>query len=126
MKDINDDGYDDIIISSSSGGVDHFGVAYVLWGKSVKLTGYVTLSTMTKEQGLIVSNLNGIQNGDTFGKSVAVGDVDGDGAIELIVAQTYLRTSDASLGICGGLRVIKRGNLLIYILCYVQNARHIL
>jgi hypothetical protein len=77
--DVNGDGYDDVIISAPAkfwGGAA--GVVYVIYG-GTKLAN-ITLSSLTTEQGFIITGPNGL------GSSISgAGDVNGDGYDDIII-----------------------------------------
>jgi len=80
--DVDDDGYDDVIIGaslSSPGGHGWAGQVYVVYGRH-RLTGTHPLSATT---GVLV--LTGVDDDDRAGGDLASGDVDGDGYDDLII-----------------------------------------
>jgi hypothetical protein len=86
--DINDDGFDDLIIGApaADGNFDSSGVSYVVYGKAD--SGAVDLSAIAEGVGGFV--INGTSGGDGFGTSVsAAGDVNGDGFDDLIVGAPH-------------------------------------
>lgn len=87
--DINDDGFDDILISSiqaSPGGRSFAGETYVVFGRATGFPSELELSTLSKENGTFGFVLNGIDNDDNSGRSVSsAGDVNGDGISDLII-----------------------------------------
>ncbi len=82
--DLDRDGYDDVGIGTpfaSPGGRVVAGEAYVVYGRS-RLTGTHQISTTTATDVLVVE---GVDDGDRAGSSLAGGDVNGDGHHDLVI-----------------------------------------
>jgi len=88
--DINDDGFDDIVIGSyyaSPGGRTRAGAVYAILGSnSITSTTPATIDLRSQTAAL---SIYGDNAGDRLGRSVAIGDVDGDGIAD-IIAGAYL------------------------------------
>ena len=87
--DFNNDGIDDVLIGAigaKSGGVTKGG-AFVLFGKSTAFTTTIELSSLDGNNGF---SIFGISESDTFGSSVANGDVNGDGTDDLVIGAENL------------------------------------
>jgi hypothetical protein len=87
--DINDDGFDDVIIGAPSADPhgNFSGASYVVFGKALFTTSVIELSALNGNDGIV---LNGAAGGDYAGKSVSgAGDVNGDGFADLIVGAPY-------------------------------------
>jgi len=83
--DVNDDGYDDILIGAKDNdeGGDYAGQAYLLLGKA---SGWAMDTSISNADASFI----GEAAGDRAGYSVsAAGDVNGDGADDLLIAATY-------------------------------------
>ncbi len=84
--DVNDDGYNDIIIGAA--GADHngrngSGSTYVVFGKESGFSGTVDLSNIVGSGGGV--RLDGESIKDYSGRSVSSGDVNGDGYDDIII-----------------------------------------
>ncbi len=84
--DINDDGFDDVIIGAwfaDSGGESNSGEAYVVFGTDQSLPASLNLADLDGSNGFTIT---GVDADDLTGVSVsALGDVSGDGIDDLIV-----------------------------------------
>lgn len=86
--DVNQDGYDDILIGASRADGDVYdsqnaGKAYVIFGKSETFSASVSLSGINGANGFTIEGING---GDNLGRSVShVGDMNGDGADDILL-----------------------------------------
>ncbi len=84
--DINDDGFDDLIIgarSASPNGQDRAGSSYVVFGSNSGFGASFNLSSLNGSNGFVI---NGINVGDNSGSSVSsAGDINGDGLDDLII-----------------------------------------
>lgn len=87
--DFNNDGIDDVLIGATgakSAGLTKGG-AFVLFGKSTAFATTIELSSLDGDNGF---SIFGISGGDTFGSSVANGDVNGDGTDDLVIGAENL------------------------------------
>ncbi|MEZ5471145.1 MAG: integrin alpha [Marinicella sp.] len=87
--DINDDGFDDIIIgadNSSPNGFNYAGTSYVVFGKDDSISPFsssIELSALNGTDGFVIY---GVNSNDKAGKSVsAAGDVNGDGIADIVI-----------------------------------------
>ena len=85
--DLNDDGYDDLIVGAS-GASSSAGAIYVVLGP---LTADMDLSSAD-------ISFSGVASGDEAGVSIAVGDSDGDGLADLVMGADYNDTSATNAG----------------------------
>ena len=84
--DVNNDGYDDLIIGAPSGD-GGTGIAYVIYGVGTATRGNIDLTNLTRAQGFTIQ---GDVAGDFAGNSVAsAGDVNNDGIDDLIVGARF-------------------------------------
>ena len=92
--DINNDGYDDIIIgapNANNNGLDNVGQSYIIFGKSSGFPTNFDLSTLNGNNGFIV---NGITAGDVLGVSVSsAGDINNDGYDDIIIGASGVNSS---------------------------------
>ncbi len=82
-KDINNDGYDDIIIgvyNADPNGITDAGKTYIVYGNNSLSN--IDLLSLTENQGIIIS---GAASGDKTGTSVASGDINADGFYDIII-----------------------------------------
>jgi len=116
--DVNDDGYDDVIIGAvgaDPGGRDTAGESYVVFGGlAVGGSGSVELSSLNGANGFVI---NGIDAFDQSGKGVSrAGDINGDGIEDLIIgarvatpngqfaaSETYIVFGGAAVGVSGAI-----------------------
>ncbi|MDC3045057.1 hypothetical protein OA098_03155, partial [Prochlorococcus sp. AH-736-B04] len=84
--DINGDGYDDVIISATGADPngEYSGSTYVVFGNSEELS--IDLSDIESQifnhYGFVI---NGVDEDDSIGDSVAAGDINGDGLVDIII-----------------------------------------
>jgi len=91
--DVDGDGIGDIVLGTSFGGGpdnarDNAGEAYILFGSSALPA---TIDLAEGDQDVV---LLGAEAGDRLGSSIAVGDIDGDGTVELILPATQADGAD--------------------------------
>ncbi len=89
--DVNDDGFDDLLIgwSSRNSNGNNSGAAYLVYGRENSLGGTFDLSQLESGSGEFGIGLHGENPGDEIGKIVAnAGDINGDGASDIIVGST--------------------------------------
>ncbi|MEL6939487.1 MAG: calcium-binding protein [Cyanobacteria bacterium J06598_1] len=95
--DINDDGFDDIIIAAAAanvGGLSNAGASYVLYGSD---NGYASSIALTALNGVDGFTLEGDVGYKYFGTSVsAAGDVNDDGIADLLIGQPYANANGIS------------------------------
>eukprot|EP01030_Chromulinospumella_sphaerica_P016284 gene16284-biopygen14302 len=96
--DVNDDGYDDLIIgavSATTGGIRH-GASYVVFGKAAGFDASLEVSALDGTTGF---QIRGEAHGDFVGYAVAsAGDVNGDGYDDLIVGAHGVDLAGVNLG----------------------------
>lgn len=84
--DVNGDGLDDLLVSTSSAdldGVPYTGAGYVIFGKTGEFTAVFDLTTLDGNNGF---RLDGALQDDFAGSSIAnAGDVNGDGLADVII-----------------------------------------
>ena len=83
--DINNDGYDDIIIGAldADPNGDWSGESYVVFGKATGYSASLELSSLNGTNGFVI---NGIDGGDSSGGSVSsAGDINNDGYDDIII-----------------------------------------
>lgn len=83
--DIDKDGNDDIIVGAArtNTGTDDEGQTYVVFGKTSAFASSIELSSLNGTDGFA---LNGIDANDYSGTSVATGDINGDGSVDIIIS----------------------------------------
>ncbi|MDG1483545.1 MAG: MopE-related protein [Myxococcota bacterium] len=79
MADLNGDGYGELVIGAPGAGSES-GSVYLLQGNSSQISGQIT--------GRAWMTVTGDAEGDRTGDTLAIGDVDGDGEDDLIIAAT--------------------------------------
>lgn len=95
VADINNDGYEDILMSASfnDDAGSGAGAMYLVYGKAAAFTGITSVTDST------VIAINGSTAGEAFGTSIGFGDVNGDGYKDLLVgAPTYNPSSATNTG----------------------------
>ena len=83
--DINNDGYDDIIIGApfASPNGDWSGESYIVFGKATGYSASLELSSLNGTNGFVI---NGIDAGDSSGEVVSTaGDINNDGYDDIII-----------------------------------------
>ncbi|MAP96551.1 MAG: hypothetical protein CMK07_16560, partial [Ponticaulis sp.] len=84
--DINNDGYDDVIVGAPSAdqpGADNTGTAYIVYGKSGGFDTSIDLSDIDGSNGFFVQ---GLAAGSALGAAVStIGDINGDGIGDIII-----------------------------------------
>ncbi len=91
--DINGDTYNDVIIGAIQANPNEqngAGATYVVFGKSTAFASIVELSSLDGSTGFV---LNGIASNDQSGYALASGDINGDGADDVIIG-----AHDANIG----------------------------
>jgi hypothetical protein len=92
--DLNNDGYDDLIIGAPNAdpnGIQNAGQSYVIFGKASSFPSNLDLSTLNGNNGFII---NGIAAGDALGVSVSSGgDINQDGYEDLIIGASGANSS---------------------------------
>ncbi|HYE47656.1 MAG TPA: hypothetical protein VEA44_17955, partial [Caulobacter sp.] len=94
--DVNNDGFDDVIVSAANadpGGLSNAGSAYVVFGKAGGFAADMPLSGLDGTTGF---RIDGVGAGDTTGRSVSSGDINGDGFSDLILGAHAAPNSSAS------------------------------
>ena len=98
--DVNDDGYDDIIIGAS--GADRngnkSGSTYVVFGKADGpngLNGIIELSELDGNDGF---RIDGVNRKDYSGSSVSAGDINGDGYDDIIIGANWAEPDGGNFG----------------------------
>lgn len=81
--DINSDGYDEIIIGADNYNTN-YGRVFVVFGNTTSHLSTVALSTMTSNQGIVLTNTQ--YSGAFVGCSVASSDINNDGYDDIIIA----------------------------------------
>jgi hypothetical protein len=82
VGDVNDDGFDDLVVGSPNSG-SGAGTVYVVYGKNQNLPHPFNLAGLVSSDGF---KINGAAQGDSLGTSVsAAGDINGDGIDDLIL-----------------------------------------
>lgn len=83
--DINGDGFEDLVIGApfATSGAVFAGEAYVVFGSDQTLTSPLSLSSLTSDNGLVITGANVF---DSVGYSVSsAGDINGDGIDDLVI-----------------------------------------
>ncbi|MGL1921369.1 MAG: cadherin domain-containing protein [Hyphomicrobiales bacterium] len=94
--DINGDGFDDIIVSSSFSSDTSVGVNHVVFGKAAGFDAVINLSSLDGSDGF---KLNSVATAEFNGSSVSsAGDVNGDGFDDLIVGAYYATPNGTESG----------------------------
>ena len=87
--DVNGDGVDDLLIgavSADPNGNDDAGESYVVFGRTTGFDASLELSSLATGDGSTGFVINGIDQGDSSGRSVSsAGDVNGDGVDDLLI-----------------------------------------
>ena len=88
LGDVNGDGYDDLGITAPTASPNgHYsGETYVIFGKAGNFGPAFELSTLAAGDGTDGFVLHGIADGDLSGRSIAAGDINGDGLSDLIIS----------------------------------------
>ncbi len=96
--DVNDDGYNDIIIGASRADSNgrNSGSTYVVFGKESGFSGTVDLPNIVGNGGAV--RLDGESIGDRSGHSVSSGDVNGDGYDDIIIGAYAADSNGNSIG----------------------------
>jgi len=90
--DINNDGYDDLIVGAPQQGPSQRGTAYVVFGKAGGF-GTTFLGSLTPADGF---RIDGAANGDWLGTSVAsAGDINNDGYDDILVGAERFAADDS-------------------------------
>ncbi len=98
MGDLNNDGRDDLVVPLPSFGMG--GEIYIVGGRSFSLISQDTLSTVPAPRVRIASSITG----ESFGDPTVLGDLDGDGRLDLLAAAPRYETSPTQRGRIAGLR----------------------
>ena len=110
--DVNNDGYDDVIIGAPSTN-SNTGAAYVIYGEIFPLNSHINLTNLTSSQGFSIFGASGSFN--LVGYSVAAaGDMNGDGFDDVIVGapgQQGSSSSGSSYVVYGGKSIPSTINL---------------
>jgi VCBS repeat-containing protein len=97
--DVNDDGFDDLIIGAESGdpnGISNAGESYVVFGKATSFGASFELSTLDGTNGFVI---NGVAASDQSGNSVSsAGDINGDGIADLIIGAEFADPNGSTSG----------------------------
>jgi hypothetical protein len=110
--DVDSDGYDDLIVGDASGGNalrEGAGAVYIIHGAPAQELQNVTLYRLYELKGtaMRVCKVLGAQSGDGMGTALAAGDINGDGASDVIVG-----APDAG-GVSGSAVVIFGNNTVV-------------
>ena len=88
--DVNDDGINDLIISTYYDGVD--GESYVVFGSADPFNSSLNLSSLNGSNGFIINGIDGGDSSPSFAVSSA-GDINGDNIDDLIIGVSSLRNT---------------------------------
>ncbi|MEO1020958.1 MAG: FG-GAP repeat protein [Bacteroidota bacterium] len=89
VGDVNGDGIEDVIIGArlaDPGGIRNAGIIYVVFGSSEGFASELELSSLDGTNGFAI---HGIENRNRSGRSVAAGDINGDGKDDVIIGSQY-------------------------------------
>ena len=89
--DVNGDGYGDAVIGEYRCGTDQ-GEAYIFYGSSSSIASRALFSSACN--GSVCQTITGEAASNNFGKSVAAGDINGDGYDDVIVGAYYYNSGD--------------------------------
>ena len=94
--DVNNDGFDDVIVGSPGRGPNYGGESYVVFGKASGFAANLDLGTLNGSNGF---KLTGLAAFDQSGMSVAsAGDVNGDGFDDIIVSSNLSDSNGTNAG----------------------------
>jgi hypothetical protein len=95
--DVNNDGYSEVVLGETEafGESSRSGLAHILSGSQNKIDS----DTFTLDQSAY--SILGAYENDRFGSAVAVGDLDGDGVLDVAVGAKAFDTNETSTGVVG-------------------------